>query len=87
MKVQPVGKMVLIQVLEQGEQKSKGGILLPGQNVPYTQATVIAVGDDPEINQSLKDAHVVLPKDYQMIDLGEGKHLTGFTNICAILSK
>ncbi len=61
MKLQPLGDRVLLKV-EEGEQKTAGGLYIPQTAQEKTQiGTVIAVGDD-------KEAIKVKPKDRVMYD-------------------
>jgi len=55
MKIKPIGERILVKIQE-GEEKSKGGIIIPQTAQEKTQeGIVIAVGDDESIKVKAND--------------------------------
>lgn len=84
MKINPVGKAVLIQKLSE-ETMSKGGIHLVAKEPQYTKAKVLAVGNSDEILCKVGDI-VILGKEYNRIDMGEGLELINTNMVVATAS-
>jgi chaperonin GroES len=89
MKIKPLGDRVLLKV-EEGEQKTAGGIYIPQTAQEKTQeGIVLAVGDD-------KDAIKVKVKDHVLYDKyagttikvgGEDQLVVKMSDILAIIEK
>jgi chaperonin GroES len=55
MKVKPIGERILVKIQE-GEEKTKGGIIIPQTAQEKTQeGIVVAVGDDESVKVKAKD--------------------------------
>jgi len=88
MKVQPIGDRVLVKV-EEGEEKSSGGIFIPQTAQEKTQVGVIeAIGDDDEVITVKKGQKIMYDKYAGTSVTIEGKEflLVKMQDILAVIS-
>lgn len=89
MNIKPLGKRVLLQVVEV-EEKTKGGLILPGTTSKEAEnvATVIALGTDKEVEENLKAGDKVVFDKYDSTKIKDGDKeyiIVDFEKVMAIV--